>query len=145
MLATADDIAARLGRSLGANETDPVALLLEMASASIAAAVDKDDDWAPDPVPGLVKAICVELVCRAMANPQNLLQMQEGLGAHNIHMRFRPDGILPNEMETRMLRRAVFGSNTASARANDLANHIGIDPSPWDPSMVYVDEDVIAS
>lgn len=145
--ATADDIASRLGRALGVSETAPVDLLLELATGAIAAAADRDDDWAAalSPVPTMLKAICIELVVRALANPQNLDSMQEGLGAHQYSVRFRQAGILPTEMEERIIRRTVYGTNAASTRANDLANHVGFDTWPQTWGDIYLDENIVAS
>lgn len=141
--ASTANIASRFGRELSASEEAAATFLLAGATSAIAEAVDKDDDWADalDPVPGFINLMCVELTCRAMANPQMLVSMQESLGAHNYSVRFSEYGIFPTDAEARRLRRAVYGTNAGSARANNIANHVGFDEF----DDIYVDEDVIAS
>lgn len=118
--ATADDIAARLGRDLAAGETEPVDLLLEGATAMIAEAAGQDDDWsdALTPVPRVLKFVCIEAVCRAMANPQGIASLQEQLGAYSSTVHFRDldmgGGLWLTDAERRQIRR-VIGAGTFQA------------------------------
>jgi hypothetical protein len=126
--ATTDNIADRLGRDLSAGEQQSVTLLIEGAQAVIAAACDKDDAWAEalDPVPKIVRTVAIELVCRAVANPNSLQSLQEGLGQHNYSARFRDCGILLTPHEELLVRRAVFGTSSGSSRPLSTIDELDI-------------------
>lgn len=125
--ATAEDIATRLGEeSLSATEKGSAELLIELATAVIAEAVDQDDAWAEElaPVPTIVKALTIELVCRAMASPQGLASATETLGAYSRSETYRKDlssALMLTELEERMLRRAIVGQLSGSVR---IESHI---------------------
>lgn len=137
--ASTDDIAARLGES-SLSEADEASaeMLLEFATAVIAQAVDKDDEWADalDPVPKILRLMTVELVCRAMASPQALGSATETLGAYSRSETYRRDlstSLVLTDLEERMLRRAIIGRLSGSAEVESLASDVctlcGVAPS----------------
>lgn len=122
--ASIEDVALRLGRDLTDSEESSVELLLNLASAAIRSAVDKPDDWMPDPVPDLVRGFTIELTCRAMANPEGLFSKSETIGSYSYTNSFskdRPSGLSLTDDEVLALRRAVWKSNSGSARADSIA------------------------
>ena len=114
--ATTTDIADRLGRTLTSGEEQSVELLLDLATGVIAEAAGEDDAWAAalTPVPTLLRAVCIELTCRALANPNSLESLAEGLGQHNYQARFREYGLWLSEHEEALVRRAA-GSTTSGS------------------------------
>lgn len=114
------DVAARLGRSLSAGETTTVEFLLDGATAVVAGAVGMDDA-ALSPVPPVVRFVTVEVVCRALANPNGLAGLTEQLGQHSYTARFRdPDGggaLALTKREELLVRSAVYGTTSGSSRA----------------------------
>lgn len=124
--ATSGDVSNRLGRTLTPGETTTVDALIEGATAVIAEAVDRDDDWAAalDPVPKIVKVMTVELVCRALANPNQLAALSETLGSFQYSARFRDAGILLTEVEERLVRKAVHGRLSGSAPTQSIVADI---------------------
>lgn len=125
---TTDDIADRLGRDLTTGEQQSVALLIEGAQAVIAAACDKDDDWAAalTPVPKLLRVVAIEVVCRALANPNSLDSLQEGLGQWSSTARFRDAGMMLTPGEELLVRRAVFGTSSGSSRPLSTVDELDI-------------------
>jgi hypothetical protein len=116
--ATADDVAARLGRELTAGETATVDYLLTMASAIIAEAAGKDDGWVVtlNPVPQLLRGLSVELTVRALANPNQLAQLREQLGSYSYAATFASDaGMALKPVEVMLVRRTVHGATSGSA------------------------------
>lgn len=117
-LATAEDVAARLGRPLAANETATVAFLLEAADSTIAAAADVAVDTLDADETPTMRFLAADLVCRAMANPQNLAGLREQLGQYSSSVQFREladgAGMQLTPMERRNVRRA-FGLSTFAA------------------------------
>ena len=114
--ASTTDIGDRLGQDLTAAETTTVELLLDLATGVIAEAAGEADDWAPTPVPTLLRALCIELTCRALANPNSLDSLAEGLGQHNYQTRFRDAGMFLTEYEERLVRRAAGAATSGSSR-----------------------------
>ncbi|MGZ6587877.1 MAG: hypothetical protein ACXVHX_26705 [Solirubrobacteraceae bacterium] len=145
--ATADDVVPRLGRALTTTEQG----LLDLATSVIADAVDKDDAWAAalSPVPVALKLLCIELVFRGVTNPTGATSLHEGLGAYQHAERYsikeEQGAFALTDAETLRARRAVYGSNARSARADDLANHVGFDTWPQTWGDIYLDENVIES
>lgn len=125
-LATSTDIATRLGRALTAGEDAAAEMLIDAVQANIADAADCDSDWIAglDPVPKLLRAICIEKVCVALANPQGLASMQEQLGQHSTSVRFRDDGLLLTDREERLVRGAVHGATSGSTRVESVIDEI---------------------
>lgn len=128
--ATVTDIATRLGRTLSDADRAMVELLLEAATSIIAEAAGKDDDWAAalSPVPRVLRFVCVEVVTRAMANPEGLARIQEQLGAYQYGKSFREaaagGGLLLTPTEELLVRRAVHGRLSASVKTESLADEL---------------------
>lgn len=126
--ATADDVAARLGRNLTDAETTASENLIGTVQALIIDAVDRDSEWADalDPVPGVLKGIVVEKVCGALANPQGIQSMQETLGQHSYAVRFGQGGssLWLTPQEERLARSAVYGTLTGSSTPRALNDRL---------------------
>ena len=128
--ATAEDVATRLGRVLTATETATAEMLIEAATAVIAEAASKDDAWATalTPVPNMLKFLAVEVVVRAMANPEALSRFQEQLGAYSSTKAFATatagGGLMLTDVEVNLVRRTVYGTLSGSVRVESLADDI---------------------
>ena len=114
--ATVAEVQTRQGRTFTASETSAVDLLLEMATAAIAAAADKTDAWAAalDPVPTILKGLTIELVGRALANPSGLHSQSETLGSYSNSQSFSkevPAAFVLTNLERRVVRRTVGSLN----------------------------------
>lgn len=117
--ATVQNVGDRLGRPLTTGEQTSVELLIELATAGIVDALDKDDAWAAalTPVPKVIEGVCIEAAARALANPNSLKSLQEQLGQHNYTATFRDDaGIYLTDFERRLVRRAVYGPGIGSVQ-----------------------------
>lgn len=123
------DIALRLARDLSAAEEAQADLLLEQAIAAVADACGLDDDWAAalTPIPAALAGLVIELVARTMAVPIGVRSTQEQLGQYS-HTESYPDafagGLQLTDVEERRARRIVFGSNTATTRAESILNDV---------------------
>src|SRR5688500_16488968 len=120
--ATSADVADRLGRTLTDGEEASVDLLLVLAQGVIAEAAGADDAWAAalSPVPVVLRALTIELVCRALANPNGLDSLAEGLGQHNYQARFREYGLWLSEREEALVRRAAGTTTSGSALVRSI-------------------------
>lgn len=117
--ATAEDVAARLGRALTDTETTQVEADLTAATAIIADAASKSEAWAATyAAPEIIKFLAVRVVIRAMANPQAFGSTTEQLGAYSYTQRFRDQGgdLLLTKAEQLLASRAINGSNSGTAR-----------------------------
>lgn len=129
--ATVDDIADRLEEpgGLAAGPLASATLLLDLATAIVAQAVDRDEAWAAalTPVPEILRGLTIELVCRAMASPQGLKSATEQLGAYQRGETYR-DGmsshLLLTDQEAMLARRTVEGANTASPRVPSVLDDV---------------------
>lgn len=123
--ATTTDVGDRLGRTLTAGEETTVDLLLDLATAVIAEGAGQDDDWAAalTPVPTVLKAICIELTCRALANPNGLDSLAESIGQANYSARFREYGLWLTDYEERLVRRAAGSSQSGSALVKSIVGN----------------------
>ena len=128
--ATAEDIATRLGRTLSSTEAATAEMLLDAATAVIAEAASKNDAWAAalTPVPNMLKFLAVEVVVRAMANPEALSRFQEQLGAYSSTKAFATvtagGGLMLTDVETNLVRRTVYGRLSGSVRVESLADDV---------------------
>ena len=114
--ATATEVATRQGRTFTAAETAAVTLLLDFATAAIAAAADKTDAWATalTPVPKIIKGLTIELVGRALANPSGLYSQSETVGSYSNSQSFSkevPAAFVLTDLERRVVRRTVGSLN----------------------------------
>lgn len=118
--ATVTDVATRQGRTFTSAEEDSVELLLDFATAAIADAAGKDDDWAAsvDPVPNIIKGLTIELVGRGIANPEGLTSLSQQIGSYQSMKSFNKEATVPfalTAIERRIVRR-TFGSLTYTVR-----------------------------
>lgn len=125
--ATVDDVARRLGRaSLSESETLMAEALLDAATAVITEAAGKDDAWveALDPVPKILKVVCVELVVRVMENPGQAARFQEQLGEYSHSQSFRAaaegGGLLLTDPERELVRIAAGSPIYGSAKVPSI-------------------------
>lgn len=114
--ATAEEVATRQGRTLTDAETAAVTALLDYATAAIADAALKDDAWASalDPVPTILKGLCIELVGRALANYEGLTSTSQTLGAWSQSKSFNKEAstaFVLTETERKVVRRTVGNLN----------------------------------
>ncbi len=125
--ATRGDVETRLGKSLTTAEADQVDLLLVLATGAIAEACDKDLEWANtlDPVPTMLRILCIEVTARVVLNPGALKSGSESLGAYSRSGTYATSGQIElTDHEERLARRAVFGSNSASSRPASTATEV---------------------
>ena len=126
-LATAQDVADRLGRDLTATEVTTIEALIDFASAAIGLAVGKDDDWIAtyDP-PQIVRFICADVALRSFNNPTFAARTQETLGSYSYSVDFgsQPPGMALTELEQRMVRKAVFGRTSGSVRLGSMFQEV---------------------
>lgn len=127
--AEVEDVATRLARDLTAEEGAMAEMLLEAATAEIARAAGRDDAWAAAlaPVPQILRFVAVELVRRAMSNPEGLKSVSETLGAYQHSRSFQgadTAGLFLTDREERMVRSAVYGTLSGSSRVESLADDL---------------------
>lgn len=120
-LATVTDVRNRLARPLTEPEETQVGSLITAATVNILNAVDKDADWTiPPEIKPLLAMLCVEVVSRAMSNPQAIGQESETLGAYSHTTTYAREipgsGLLLTNVEELLIRRAVWGTNAGTAR-----------------------------
>lgn len=127
-LATSDDISARLGRALATGETAAVAFLLPAADSVIAAAADITAGNLDATAHPVLRYVAVEIVCRALANPQGISNLRESLGQYSSSVQFRDaeigGGLLLSKNEELLVRKAIHGTLTASPRVQGLETDI---------------------
>jgi hypothetical protein len=128
-LASVRDVRIRLGRELTSLQEEQVDLLIGLATANILAAVGKDSTWTPDAVmmPPL-SGLCIEIVCRAMSNPQALGQYSQTLGAYSYTETYAREipgsGLMLTKAEDLFVNRVVHGSNAGSAKARGHVDEV---------------------
>lgn len=126
--ASADDVAARLGRGpLTAEQTAQAELLLELAAAAIQSETERTDEQirAIDPLPPILRVVSLEVAVRGMTNPAGLVSRQETVGAASVAERFRDNGggdAYLNDREARLVREAVLGSLSGTAIVNGMVD-----------------------
>lgn len=126
--ATADDVAARLGRDLTEHETTLADSVIETVGGLILEAVERDEDWAEAQasLPVLFETLCVEKAVALVAEPVPTVAA-ETLGAYSVTWARSSDaGVFLTKSEKRDLRREVWGSGT---RAVNLATPYSGDPT----------------
>lgn len=136
--ATTDQLRIRLRlTALTSEQTEQAEQLLDQATGAIAAACDKDDDWADtlDPIPSALAGLCLDVAARAFNATPGLRSEQETLGAYSRSVSF-PDqaagGAQLTEAEELRARRIVYGSNTASATPDSIADDLAAGyPDGW--------------
>lgn len=127
--ATVRDVEIRLGHDLDERQSEQADMCLALASINILNAVDKNASWVvPVEVKPTFSMLCVEVACRGMSNPQALASQSENLGAYSVTQAFSRDipgsGVALTDAEELMLRRLVYGTNSASPRTRSLASDV---------------------
>lgn len=127
--ATSTDVETRLGRELTSIEEDQVELLLDLATAAIGNAADLSDAEASalSPVPTVIRGFCIELTCRALANPNGLFSRSETIGSYSYSENFNRDvssAMSLSDVEVLVIRRTLLGSNAGSARASNVLDEL---------------------
>lgn len=130
--ATTEDVAARLGRELTSAEEDSAELSLELAEGLIVAEAGRDEAWAEvlDPVPTYFRALCIEKAIGVLANPRNLAQASESLGAFSHSETFPRSldaGIFLTDEEAAQVRFVIYGATSASPRMESILDDLGYD------------------
>lgn len=125
--ATTTDVSTRLGRDLTATEDDTAEYLLDAAAAVIGATVDMAvADLDAETVP-VLKYLSVDLVCRALRNPEGIASYSEQLGSYQRSQTFankNEAALSLTKMEQALLRRAVHGQLTGSSRPESTATEL---------------------
>ncbi len=118
------------------DERAQAALLLDLATAEIAHAAGRSDDWATrvDPVPAVLRGVALEVVARVMLNPAGASSSSEQLGAYQFSQSFRGEGtgsVVLTARESRLVSQAVngFGGSVAvDSIADDVLCELPIRP-----------------
>lgn len=125
--ATASDIETRLkpstGQEFSEDQMAAAELLCEAATAVIVTCCGGKELEEPPPV---LRFVAIEVVCRAMANPQGLSSEQETLGAYSYAQRYVAEGggLWLKPLEEQMVRQAVHGRLSGSAEMESLASDV---------------------
>lgn len=124
--ATSQDVETRVGRDLTTAEIGQAGQLLDAATAIMAEAAGKDDEWAADldPVPQVLKTVCIEIVARVIDNPSNLDSFRESIGAYSYSKDFRAGYLMPTPPERDLIRRVVGTATTGSPRMDSYIKDI---------------------
>jgi hypothetical protein len=121
------------GSALSAEQSAQGQFLLELGTGLIVEAVDRDDEWAAglDPIPRVLRAVCLAFAARPLRNPSAASSLSESLGAYSHTTRFEsgatssPAGGLDlSDAEKHLCRRAVVGVTSGSACLPSLATVI---------------------
>lgn len=126
--ATSADVSARLGRDLTDAEVVQVGSVLVSVASQIAAACDRDDDWAADldPIPAVFVALSVEKAVQAVVNPLGLAAWSKSLGAFSesaTTTRASDGGAVLTDADERRVRAAVYGGS-GSARVPSVVDDV---------------------
>lgn len=159
--ATLSELALRLGKTSTADLTVAQRaqgqMLLELVTGVIVEVVGRDDDWAAtlNPIPHVVRGVCLEAVARVMHtainNPTGMSSESETLGAYSHTTRYgegggtngnTSGGLALTDAEAQMCRRAVLGSLSGSATLESFASTLRpytlsglIEAGPDDPPI----------
>jgi hypothetical protein len=124
--ASLDDIKARAARPFTATDEAAASMLLEGAQAVIEASVEKTEEEMGASVPEILRFVAIEVVVRAMANPQGLASQSETLGVYSHTERFSGgdtvNSLILTKAEELMARRAVHGRVSGTGEAESLAS-----------------------
>lgn len=129
--ATTSDLETRLGRTFTEAQDAQASMLLDLATSAIAGACDKDDDWAATvtDIPPAVRVVCIEAAVRAMVNPDGVRSRSETLGTYTLAESYTTQasgaGLELTDREERAVRRAVFGTSSATVRPDSLIDDLG--------------------
>lgn len=124
--ATAANVAARQGvAEYTGTDLAQVNALLDAAYDLILDSVGKTAAWAEDEdttVPDAFQHVSVEVVSRALANPNGARSTSESLGTYSYSQSFQDGvaGFVLTAAEERRLRLALYGRLTASATLGSI-------------------------
>jgi hypothetical protein len=124
--ASVGDITARLGVLSKAQE-DAAGFLLEGAQAVVEEAAEKTEEELGENPPSILRFVTVEVVCRALANPQGLSSQSETLGSYAHTERFSAEaesGLLLTKTEELLVRRAVHGALSGTVQIGSVASDL---------------------
>lgn len=124
--ATYEDVETRLGRTLTDAQRDTATDVIAIVQAQIIDEVDRDAAWADalDPVPVVLKALCVSKAVNAISRPEPSIAA-ESLGEHSVtYARETSADIFLSEPEKRLARMAVYGTLTASSTPRALHDRV---------------------
>lgn len=122
MFATVDELARRLGMvdasELSTGQVAQGTMLLRLMTSVIAQAVGRTEAWVTtlNPIPAIIRAVCLEAVARVMQNPSGARSKSETLGqwSHSTSYTDRGHGLLLTDAEMLLVRRAVWGTGSAT-------------------------------
>lgn len=124
-LATLDELALRLGYTPNAAEAT---MLLEMATGLIVDAVGRDEEWLSTlaPIPTVLRAICLEMVARVLANRTSARSESETLGQyqHSVSFTDGAHGLALTDSEILLARRTVLTYTSGSSRVDSLITEL---------------------
>lgn len=128
-LATAEDVATRLGRSLTAAEEALSEQVIAGVTGLITDAVDEDSAWADglDPVPSFYHELCVQKTIAIGSNPGQLAAITEQLGQASRSRTFQRSndvGIFLTDAEERKVRQIHYGTGASSGRTQSLVDDV---------------------
>ncbi len=132
LFASLTDLAVMMGKAnageLSAAQATQGTLLLTIASGLITEAVGRDAEWAVelDPVPAMLRAVCVTAAKRVMDNATGARSESETLGqySHSVSYTDGAHGVMLSDAEVRLCRRAVHGRLSASSRPGAIVDRI---------------------
>lgn len=122
--ADASDLETRTGRTFTTAQTATAELLVDLASELVADACGKTVAALSESYAPVLRIVTIEVASRAMANPDGLASSNERLGAWAATKNFREAGLSLTDLEERLVRRAVFGSNSGSSRPTSTATEV---------------------
>lgn len=126
-LATADDVATRLGRILTTAEEASAELVIEVVTGLLADATSKTSAQLDTLALPALRLIVIEKAVSAIVNPENVASLSEQLGAYQHSQTFpraSDVGIYLTDTEERLARRAVWGTNTGSVRLGSIFEEV---------------------
>lgn len=121
--ATPADIAARLGRTLTAQEVTSYESIIEAVSAEVDVRLGKSLADAPPAIKGVVVTASI----RGAANPTGAARVAETIGALSRSETFPKSGdgsTFLTATEERLIRRAIFGRTTGSPRIGSVLDDV---------------------
>lgn len=127
--ATAADVQTRIGRTLTVAEEATAEQVIETVTGLIADAVDRDSAWAAalDPVPAVVRGLCIEKAVGALANPLNLAAESKTLGSYSSARTFprvQDVGVFLTPVEERIAINAIYGSSSGSGPTESVMDDL---------------------
>lgn len=122
MFATIDELARRLGMvdagELSAGQVAQGTMLLRLMTSVIAQEVGRTEAWVAtvNPIPAILRAVCLEAVARVMQNPSGARSESETLGqwSHSTNYTDKAHGLLLTAAESRLVCQEVWGTASAT-------------------------------